>query len=88
MARNDRKFRIEQFAVDDVQISAADAARSDLYQDFAGRRHRPRPLAHCEGRTRLLQHHGAHEPCPIKRRRSLLAILPDARPFRGGATAA
>jgi len=45
VTRNDRKVRIWQLAVNDMQIGAADAARCDLDQDFAGRRNALRPRA-------------------------------------------
>ena len=60
VARHDRQLRIGQFAVDHVQIGAANAARRDLDQDFATRRLRNRPLAQNERRVRPVQNHRAH----------------------------
>src|SRR5438105_6953826 len=38
MPRDDREPRVGQFAVDEVQVGAAHAARGDLDDDLAGRR--------------------------------------------------
>src|SRR5262245_53327986 len=61
MPRNDRQLRVRQFAVDDVQIGAADAAGRDLDQDVAALRRGHRPLAPYQRRAGPLQDHGAHE---------------------------
>ena len=39
MSRNNRQFRIGQFAIDDMEIGAADAASADTNANFAAARH-------------------------------------------------
>jgi len=45
MPGHDRKLRIGQFAIHDMQIGAADTASFDGDEDLAGARLRNRPLA-------------------------------------------
>jgi hypothetical protein len=37
---HDRQFRVRQFAIDNVQIGAADAARRHVHENFTGGRAR------------------------------------------------
>jgi hypothetical protein len=61
VAGHDRKLRVRQLAVDNMQIGTADAAGHDLDQDFAGRGRERAPLAHDQRRVRFLEHHRAHD---------------------------
>ena len=48
MSRNDGQVGVRQFAVDDMEIGAADAARLDPQSNLARSRLRLRPLFHDE----------------------------------------
>ena len=61
VAWNDRKLRLGQFAVDDMEIGAANAARLDLEPHFADAGRRDRPLLHDERRVGPRQDHGFHD---------------------------
>jgi len=64
---HDRKLRVSEIAVDDVQIGAANPAGRNRDQDLAGTGSLQRSLAHFEPRSGSIQHHGAHlchrHPC-------------------------
>jgi hypothetical protein len=75
--RHQRQFGIRQFAVDDVEVGAADATRCDLHHDLAGGRRGRRPLAHDEWPAQLLEHHRAHDRFlqpSVERRGEIAAI--------------
>jgi hypothetical protein len=52
---------LQQFAVDDVEIGAAHAARFNREQDFAVRGLRNRQLPQNERCLRPIEHHRAHD---------------------------
>jgi hypothetical protein len=54
VAGNDRHFRIGQFAVDHVEVGAADAAGGDFDSDLAGARLRIGQILKYERRADLL----------------------------------
>jgi hypothetical protein len=60
MARNKRKLRAQQFAVDDVKVGAAHAAGADANPDLTVGRAGIRPLDKLERLTSTFQHHCAH----------------------------
>ena len=60
VAGNDRQLRIGQFAVDDVQIGAADAAGLDAHADLAGARLGLGPFLDREPLAGPPVNHGAH----------------------------
>src|SRR5207244_7216505 len=60
MSHDQRELRIGQFAVDDVQIGAADGARFDLDAKLAGARFRLGDLREHEPLARTAEEHGAH----------------------------
>jgi len=70
MAWDDGQLRPWQLAVDDMQVGAADPARGNLDQHLAAAGGRRLPLAHDEGKTRPVQHHGSHQrhDVPLVRR--------------------
>ena len=70
VSRHDRQFRIGQFAVDDMQIGAADAAGLDPNANLARTRRRVGPLLHLEPLMRPVEDHGAHVGAPFKRGRA------------------
>ena len=60
VARHNRQLGLRQFAVDHVQIGAADAAGFDLDKDLARRPLRYCALAQNQRRSQPIQHHCAH----------------------------
>jgi len=60
VAGNDRQWRLRQFAVDHVQIGAADATGQHPHADLARPRLRHRQLAQLQGLANLFQQHGTH----------------------------
>ena len=77
VAGHDRKPRVRQLAIHDMQIGPAHTAGGDLDQNFAGRRAGHRPLSHDQRSTRPLEHHGAqmHERNSAVRLRTYLGVL-------------
>ena len=66
MAGNDRDARVGQFAVDDMEIGAADAAGRDFQADFAGAGQGIGTLRPFERRADPVENHGMHQatsPC-------------------------
>jgi hypothetical protein len=61
MADDQGKFRIGQFAIHDVQVSAANGARQDLELNLAVLWLRHRAFAENEGLARLIENHRMHE---------------------------
>ena len=61
MSRHNGKLGIRQFAVDDVEIGAADAASLDAHANLARSGQGVRPLLHHEPLVRPMQDHGAHQ---------------------------
>ena len=57
---DDRQLRVGQFAVDDVQVGAADAAGLDPHADLASARLGRRPLLDRQPFAGPTQNHGAH----------------------------
>ena len=61
MARHERNFRVQQLAVDHVQVGSAHAAGPYADQHLAGQRNRQFTRARLERtRTRAGEHHGSH----------------------------
>jgi hypothetical protein len=60
VAGNQRQLRPVELAVDDVEVSAADAARMDLDHDLPETRPRVREVLRLERCPRGVQDHGAH----------------------------
>ena len=60
VAGDDRQLRVRQFAVDDMQIGAADAAGLDPHADLPRARLGFGPLLHREPLVDSPQNHGAH----------------------------
>ncbi len=60
MARHNRRLDVGQFAVDHVQVGAADAAGLDPHANLPRPGHRIRPLLHREPLAGPLQNHGVH----------------------------
>jgi hypothetical protein len=60
VARNDRQFRVWQFAVDDMQIRAANPACRDFDADFACTRRAIGQLRPFERLAGPFEHHGMH----------------------------
>jgi hypothetical protein len=57
---NQWQLRIRQFAVDNMQVGAADGACRDAHEQLFGGRFRLRNVAQNERRSRLLENHRAH----------------------------
>ena len=60
VARDDRHLRVGQFAIDDMQIGAADAAGGHLHANFARSGLRVGKLRPFERSLEFLQHHRMH----------------------------
>ena len=60
MAEDERQFRIRQFAIDDMEIGAADRARRHPHEHLTGGRVRRWHLRAFERSTRRLEKHRAH----------------------------
>jgi hypothetical protein len=60
MARNDRQMRVRQFAVNHMQIGAANATRQHLYAHFARPRHAIRQVHPFQLLVMLPQDHRLH----------------------------
>ena len=68
MSRDNGQLGVGQFAVDDVQVGAADAASLDPHANLARSGRRVRPLLHHERFMRPMQDHGAHQSdAPMRR---------------------
>jgi hypothetical protein len=61
MPKDERKFRIVQFAINHMQIGPADGANKHSELNLAVQRFRHWPVAEGEGFASLLENHGAHE---------------------------
>jgi hypothetical protein len=58
--RDERQGGIRQFAVNDVEVGAADAAGQHLKQDLTGGDHRPGAVDRFERATGLPEKHRSH----------------------------
>jgi len=60
VAENERKFRIRQFAIDDMKIGPANGAHVDANKKLSPARFRLAEIAERERLSDLFQHHRAH----------------------------
>src|SRR5579859_189318 len=65
MPENEGKFRTVELAVDDVQVGAAYATRTDLDQDLVGQQLRHGHLPRHERLVRRVENQGAHGPVQV-----------------------
>src|SRR5205823_2433477 len=78
VAENQREFGIRQFAIDDVKIGPANAARANANKKLSPARFRFRNVAQCERRSDFLEHHRTHADLSTGRR--LMATVRLATP--------
>ena len=74
MPRHDRRIGVGQFAIDHVQIGAADAARQHLHPDFTMARQAIGQIGPHQWRARVIQDHRFHSAVPFM-------LCPNDRPW-------
>ena len=76
MTGNDRRARVRELAVDDVQIGSTDAAGVDFHQQLARRRDRSADVQELERSMRGIEHHRVHRDPPPERESESIARPP------------